>query len=159
VIASVHELHPQPALGDFRPQLVAVHQLQAEAVITVEFVGWRTFRVYKHQPKVRAEFRIVDFGPDFGKGIARYWRVADLKGKARRRGQFKPGGLGSELIREFVLCAGLPQRLDRIPLRDLLGKYLRARVRRVRTNSLQRDIPRPLQYDVITELLGEAGSS
>lgn len=118
------------------------------------YVGHETALFFGKSPKATFWFRIVEMGDHFGKVIPRFYNVKRFKGKPGRNGQFVPGR-SSDFIREF--CTLFPDpitRLDRLPITRFKNAVLTGKVRVTRKDHRQKDLPGPLAYSVIDELLG-----
>ena len=110
-------------------------------------------RIHRNTPKLVLWFRVV--GPEhMGFQVPAYFH---LKPKAKHgTGRGAPFSVGkrSEFLRQYVqLFRSAPTRLDRIPMSVFNNQVIVARVRLVKRNLLQRDIPKPLQYNVVDEML------
>ena len=117
------------------------------------YVSHQTYQYFARSLKVVVWFRIVSVGPHFGKVIPRYYNVKKLKGKPGKNGLFIPGR-SSDFIREY--CRLFPEqltRLDRIPLSAFQSSLIVGKVRTVKSDRKQKELPEPLKYSVIDELL------
>lgn len=116
----------------------------------VHYLGHETSFMF-NSAKVFVHFQINE-GEHNGVKLYRAYRVKSIKGKPRRYGSFKLGHT-HELYRQFVRMTGTKERADRISLARLKGCGLRVSVRTVRKDSKQRELPEPLQYSVVDEML------
>jgi hypothetical protein len=112
------------------------------------YVGHQTSRVFG-TPKLVMYFRIVTQGPAFDRLLPRWYRVRSVSSSKRFR-----FGWHGELVREFaVLFNERPTHADRFPVGKFKDVMLVGRVATVGSDHKQRDIPEPLRYSVIRELL------
>jgi hypothetical protein len=125
-----------------------------EGPYKVRFVQHETLKMFG-SPKLRMEFKIIDYGNYFETRLNRYYTLHRLIGNPCVGGRFKPTGQTSVLLVHYYACHPTAQRikrLDRIsmtPWRD--GEYI-AEVVTVRRNHSQRQLPVQLQYSVIDDL-------
>lgn len=116
-------------------------------VYDLNFLDWEA-RVLHGAPKVILNFSIVTMGDFFNARVARYYHVRWIRKRA-----FK-AGWHSDLVREYArLFNQKPDRIDRIPMNRYRGSYIEGKVRTVKTDRRQREIPAPLHYSVVAELL------
>jgi len=94
--------------------------------------------------KVRIDFQLMAH-PDLI--LPRWYRVQDHRGGRIRAGRH------SDIVRELSAALGRRIRHDRIPVGDLAGKVLRARVDTVKTDSRQQPLAQVNYYSVVTKLL------
>jgi hypothetical protein len=108
-------------------------------------------------PKLYLHFDLI--GPtNAGTSLFLAFRVRRLIGDPQKNGRFAVGHR-SELYVQLARLAERPMRRDRISLRGLRRCLLRVRVRTVKIDYRQRQLPENLQYSVIAEMLGiEVGS-
>lgn len=100
--------------------------------------------------KVFVHFRITD-GDYTGMKLYRAYRVKKLRGKPRKGGSFELGHT-HELYRQFVRLTQAKERPDRLSLRRLKNCVLQIRVRTVKKDSKQRELPDALQYSVVDSI-------
>lgn len=99
-------------------------------------------------PKLYLHFNIIDNGPAFGCELCAYYNVRWINGKKWKVG-FK-----SNFLRDYVRLFGeVPDRLDRIPMTNFKNCIIRGRIKTVERGANQKEIPKPLQYSVIEELI------
>ncbi len=135
-----------------------------EGVYAAQFIEHDTAMLFQHSrkrkpaPKLFLHFKLVELGPHLGVRLWRAYNVRELIGCPGRGGRFKVSRR-SDLVRE--LAATVYQRrlrLDRISFADLRRVLVRVRVRTVEVNQRQKQIPAPLQYSIVDEIIGlEAG--
>ncbi len=116
------------------------------------FTHYETAMVFR-TPKAFLWFRIIEPGPYFGLVIYRPYRLKALKGNPRKNGGVLLGG-NAELTRMLVRVLHIKVRLKRLSPHALAGKVLRIKVRTVTTDYKQRDIPEPLRYSVVDDVVG-----
>lgn len=144
--ASVVPLHEVEIEGD-RPVLIAPGEYE------LAFQWHRTLYLFGRAPKVACYFKVMTMGPHFEMILPRYYNAKTLSSKPRKGGAFKVGW-HSDFLREYAALFGLPARLDRISTEAFKTAIVRGRVETVTTDSKQRQIPEPLRYSVIVELIG-----
>ena len=128
------------------------HPCIPDGIYTVTYLFHETV-LFKGEPKVVVHLSILDDADWSGFEICRYYNVRSLKGKPRRFGGFRAGGT-SDLVREFRgLFTDQTGRLDRISLRRLKGRQIKARTRTVRKGWKYRELPRSTWYSVVDELI------
>jgi hypothetical protein len=110
----------------------------------------------RNQPKLAVRFRIIDQGEFFGVELERWYNCKRLIGKPGKNGGFMPKRHGV-FLHEY--CTLFPSeltrhsRLDRISFKPVVNSVIAGRIETVTKNAEQRDIPIPLQYSVIRELI------
>lgn len=110
-------------------------------------------------PKVFVHFEIVEQGKNFGTKLFRAFRVSELIGKPGRGGRFKLNKRSELLLELCRLYQKQGLRPDRISLQPLKHVILKVRVRTVRKDYLQKDLPEMLWYSVIGGFISiEAGT-
>ncbi len=135
--------------GDFPPLL-------KPGSYHLRFNEWATVRYLGRQDKVVLWFTVLDYGPQFGSRLSRWYNAKRLVGPPRLRGRFVLGR-SSELLRDYALLTDKAFRRDRIALSHLEPLLLVGEVDTVQGDHRQRRIPKALQYSVIRTLsLGEA---
>ena len=106
-------------------------------------------------PRIVLHFTVVDMGNYFGAPLKRYYNVVSMIGKPGKNGRFKPPKRGYFLLEYLRLFPNTrTTRLDRLNMEQFKKVYIRAKVRTVTKHNLQRDLPKPLRYSVVDELLG-----
>lgn len=118
-----------------------------------QFLHHETALLFRHAPKVFLHFRLVDMGPHNGKLLWRPYNVRELIGRVGRGGRFKVSRR-SDLVRELAAISGQRFRLDRISFDSMRHILVRLRVRVVQRDQRQRQIPEPLRYSIVAELIG-----
>lgn len=121
-------------------------------VYQLKFECWDTVLMFGRSPKVVITWSVCDFGEHFGTKLKRWYNATRIIGKPGRSGRFK-AGWSSDLFREFVTIAGMPQRSDRIPLSRYASMIVLGEVQTVVQDRQQEKIPTMLQYSVIRKLL------
>lgn len=122
---------------------------------SAKLVSFETAIVFS--PKVFLHFEIITPGPYMGERLFRAYRVHQLRGRPRKRGQFKLRA-GSELYRTICRLYPDQKRPDRIALTPLMRLVLQVRTRTVTTDHKQNPLPDNLQYSVVDEIIKvEAG--
>ena len=115
------------------------------------------FTTYVHKtPKLAIRFRIVEHGECFGIELERWFNCKRLIGKPGKNGGFMPprhGGFLIEYCTLFPLELTRNSRLDRVSFKPFKNSIIVGKVKTVKRNSQQRNIPEPLQYSTIKELL------
>ena len=103
--------------------------------------------------KVAVWFRILDFGPHFGKVLPRYYNVRKLKGKMGKSGNFHAKRSG-DLVNEFCTIANWrPNRLDRFSFERFKGKIIQGRVGVVYRDYQQKELHELARYSKVEALL------
>lgn len=122
-------------------------------IYDMRFHFHQTSLMFGRAPKITLWFEIVEPG-HFGTTLPRYYNAQKLIGKPRKKGAFK-AGRRSDLLLEYctVFSDYKPMRLDRIPLSKYSEVIVKGRVSTVTKNYKQRDIPKTLQYSIISEIL------
>lgn len=120
---------------------------------SLRYLYYETARLHGRAPKVIVWFSICDFGPHFGKKVARYYNAKDAPSKRKRGGPFKVGWKAA-LLREFALVEGEPSRCDRIRLDSLARHLLEGVVETVTHGADQKPIPRELRYSTVRAITG-----
>ncbi len=104
------------------------------------------------KPRIIVRFAIAE-GQYKGKVLERFYLATRLIGQAGKKGKFSVTKRSS-FIRDYVrVTSHMPGRLDRIPMRMLRGRLIKARVGTV---SKDRDgdlIPEALEYSKVSKLL------
>ena len=125
-----------------------------EKTYDLGFVSYSTYMMLGKSPKLIINFKIMEFGDYFGVTLSKYYGVQKLTSKPRKNGGFLVGRK-SNFLRDFITL--FPdqsvKRLDRIPMTRFQEHVIKGRVKTVSKGFNQRDIPKPLQYSVIGELL------
>lgn len=105
-------------------------------------------------PKVFLWFRLTEPAEYFGRMIYAAYRVRKLTSKAGKNGGFKVAGHGELFV---TVCRILDERgrPDRFSLRPLKYKLLRVRVRTVKRDHRQREIPEARRYSVVDDITGK----
>lgn len=120
----------------------------------LKFDYFETATMYNH-PKLVLHFTITDYGDAFEVPLQRFYNVANLKGKPQRNGRFKVTKGGDFLLEYLTLFpVNIPSRLDRINMEIFKGKTIVGKVKTVKKNNRQRDLPEVMQYSVIEQLTG-----
>ena len=128
------------------------HPCIPDGIYTVTYLFHETV-LFKGEPKVVVHLSILDDADWSGFEICRYYNVRSLTGEPKRFGGFRAGG-NSDLVREFRgLFTDQTRRLDRISLRRLKGRRIKARTRTVRKGWKYRDLPQSTWYSVVDELI------
>ena len=117
-------------------------------------IGHETASVFR-TAKVFLHFRIVEVGNEFGKLLYRAYRARALVGKPARNGKFKVARR-SELLLMVYRVTHLKIRVDRLSFAELRSHVLRISTRTVSKDYQQRDLPQPLWYSVVDDVLGFA---
>ncbi len=136
-----------------------VPPLVPAGVYVAQFTGHDTAVLFQHSrkrkpaPKVFLHFKLVELGPHHGVRLWRAYNVRELIGCPGRGGRFKVSRR-SDLVRELAVIYQSRLRLDRISFADLKRVLVRVRVRTVEVDQRQRQIPEPLRYSIIAELIG-----
>lgn len=106
-------------------------------------------------PRLILRFSIVDFGEAHEYELSRYYSVEKLIGKDGNRGKCKHKRRGDFMLEYFTLFPDRPRtRLDRIPLEPLYNSIVIGKVRTVKVNNQQKELPRALWHSVIGQLVG-----
>jgi hypothetical protein len=96
-------------------------------------------------------------GPFYEVDLERWYNVRRLTSKPGKGGGFHVGA-GSEFLREYLTLFPIPvKRLDRMSLKPFRSAIITGRVETVTTNSKQQELPEPLHYSIIRELLEVVG--
>ncbi len=120
------------------------------------YIGRYTTYLHGQSPKLALKFRIVDQGDCFEKELERWYNCKRLIGKPGNNGGFVPPRHGDFLLEYttlFPLALTRNCRLDRISFTPFKNSIVTGRVDTVTRNSKQRELPEPLQYSTIRELL------
>ncbi len=133
-------------------ELDGLRPLVTPGVYELKYTHCETGIYFNKSPKVKLVFRIITPGEFFGVIVERFYNVKKLKGKPGKNGKFVVAARG-DFAREFFTIYPRRERLDRLPLTYLKTKIILGRVVTVKKDSKQRDIPDPIQYSVVTELL------
>ncbi len=130
-----------------------------EGGYAAQFIEHDTAMLFQHSrkrkpaPKLFLHFKLVELGPHHGVRLWRAYNVRELIGCPGRGGRFKVSRR-SDLVRELAVIYQSRLRLDRISFADLKRVLVRVRVRTVEVDQRQRQIPEPLRYSIIAELIG-----
>lgn len=127
----------------------------------VRFDRYETSILFGRAAKIRLHFTVIEPGPYFDTArLSLFYNASRLLGKPGVNGKFKVGWK-SQFLRDFCRLFAtsarfdkIVQRLDRFPMSLYREHIFLARVRTVTTGADQKPIPEPLQYSVISELLG-----
>ena len=121
-------------------------------VYDLAFVSYSTAMMFQGKaPKLIMNFKIVSFGEYFEAELTRYYNIARIIGKPQQSGRFQCGKKGA-FVREYMtLFTGRVNRLDRIPMSAYQNVIIEGKVTSV-TRSQGKDIPKELQYSVISDL-------
>lgn len=141
----------EPAAGEF--QIDAPPPLMPEGIYELMFEYHETVLHFGSGRKVVLWFKVCQPGPEFGTRLARYYNVKNHYGRLGRGGRFRVAR-GGDLAIEYCTLMGKIGRFDRLAFARLRNEIVLGRVRTVTTNSNQRNLPQPLQYSVIADLLG-----
>lgn len=120
-------------------------------VYDLKFTYHETARMFGRAQKLILWFSIAEPGDYFDVAVARYYNVTRLIGVPRKGGEFKVA-FQSDFLREYATLFGMPTRLDRIPMTNFKGCFVRGKIKTVTTGRHQQDIPKPLQYSVVEDL-------
>ena len=104
-------------------------------------------------PKLIMNFRIITFGEWFETEVSRYYNVQRIIGKPQRYGRFRCSKKGAFLREYMTLFTGRVNRLDRVPMSYFEDEIIEGKIHTVK-RSQGREIPKELQYSVISELRG-----
>ncbi|XOV81653.1 MAG: hypothetical protein ACFHXK_12305 [bacterium] len=121
-----------------------------EGEYELAYVDYRT-QVAWGVPRVVVRFVVAQHGKHYGHELERWYRVARLKKKAKKFGDFTVG-TRSALYREYVGLFG-GARPDRISFSALKDKLVIGKVRTVKLDQRQRPLPEEAQYSTIDELV------
>jgi hypothetical protein len=110
---------------------------------TVVYAGHIGVEVFRTR-KVRVDFIPLDHP---GLTLSRWYRVKDYRGGRIQAGR------SSDIVRELSAAMGRRLRHDRIPVSELEGKQLLARVRTVGADARQEELADCNRYSVIEKLL------
>ena len=147
---SVAQLWEGEIVGDYWPVV-------PNGKYSARLVHFETAIVFS--PKVFLHFEILTPGPHQGVRLFRAYRVHQLRGRPRRRGQFKLRA-GSDLYRTICRLTPAKKRPDRIALTPLMRLVLQISTRTVTTDSKQRPLPDSCRYSVVDDILKvEAGNN
>lgn len=103
-------------------------------------------------PKVKITFRIVSQGPYFETLIDAWYNVKGLGTKVGKRGRIKLSR-HSKLTLELMRVLHILRRVDRISPEQLKGHIVVVKVRTVKQNSTQKNLPDVLHYSTIDSLV------
>lgn len=120
------------------------------------YIGRYTAYLHGHNPKLALKFRIQDPGKFYKVELVRWYNCKRLIGNPGNNGGFVPPRHGDFLLEYttlFPLALTRQCHLDRISFTPFKNSIVIGRVVTVKRNSKQRDLPEPLQYSVIHELL------
>ena len=135
-------------MTSIQTELIQVEQ----GIYELKYLAHETFHAFK-AGKLRVDFKIISFGPEFGKVVSRFYNVK-LKGPAKTRGRFA-AGWQSECMREYVnLLNERPERNDRLNWSKLKDKIVVGAVRDVDVDYKQRSKHALLRNSVVGELVG-----
>lgn len=105
-------------------------------------------------PKLYVHFTVITPGEAFGKIIWIAFNVKGLRGKPRRGGGVIVGR-HHRLLKDLARLNGVTtRRPDRLSITMLANKPIAVRVRTVKKDYRQGDLPEWLRYSVIDELIG-----
>ena len=136
------------------PTSVYGEPLIPEGKYTLKFCHYETTTKFS-TPRIVLHFTVADMGNYFGAPLKRYYNVASISGKPGKNGGFKPPKRGYFMVEYFNLFPNMRiTRPDRLNMEQFKKVYIRAKVRTVMKQNLQRNIAKPLQYSVVGELLG-----
>ena len=120
---------------------------------SLRFDYFETAMMFGRAPKLALHFTIISMGAYFDVvQVSRFYNVTRLIGPPRKFGRFKVGRK-STFAREYGRLFHLPRRLDRLPMSAFENHIIVGRIRTVTEGSDQKQIPEPLQYSVLDELL------
>jgi hypothetical protein len=86
--------------------------------------------------------------------LCRYYNLKKLKGKPGNKGKFIPKVRGDFMIEYFTLFPlQRISRIDRIPMEPFVNSIIIAKVKDVKKNSSQKNLPEQLIYSKISELI------
>jgi hypothetical protein len=131
------------------PETILMPEGEYEAVL----IRHETAKVF-NCPKVFLWFRIVQPGEHFEKEIFRAYRVKLLIGKQGKQGRFKLHPR-SELAMALYRLLGAKRRPDRISLHSLKNCVWRIKVRTVKSDYKQRELPEFLYYSVVEDIIAQ----
>ncbi len=121
-------------------------------IYTVTYLFHETV-LFKGKPKVVVHVSIVDDEDWSGFEICRYYNLRSFTGKPKRFGGFRAGGC-SKVARQFrSLFKSEKHRRDRISLRRLEGRLIKARLRTTKIDGDGQPLPKSCWYSVIDELI------
>ena len=127
-------------------------QLIPDGIYTVAYLFHET-TLYKGDPKVVVHLSIVDDEDWSGLVFRRFYNVRSFAGKPKRFGGFRAGGC-SKVVRQYRgLFKKEKHRRDRISLRRLEGRLIRARFRTTKIDGDGQSLPEASWYSVIDELI------
>ncbi len=134
--------------------IVEDHPLVPDGIYTMTYTFHETV-LFQDKPKVVVHLCIVDDESWAGLELCRYYGVRSFRGRPRRFGGFTAGG-NSDLTRELRRClADQNFRGDRISLRRLKGRRIKARTCTVKVGGYK--IRKPLHescyYSRVAELI------
>lgn len=148
--AQVYHLPPSNRFNDPEPLIPAGrYHLQMDA--------WETRLMFGKARKLIIWFWVAD-GEYAGVRLPAYYNVKQFKGAARKKGGFVVGKK-SAFARDFFTVLdqcdelGTNYRLDRLPISELKHITILGIVRTVKQAN-NKQIPKPLQYSVVDELVG-----
>jgi len=118
------------------------------------FDYFETAKMFNHD-KLVLSFKVIDFGDAFETPLKRFYNVDHLKGKPQKNGNFKATKGGDFMIEYLTVFPNyVPSRLDRINMEVFKDKVIIGKVKTVTKNNRQRQLPEPMQYSVIEQLIG-----
>lgn len=121
-------------------------------IYDLAFIDYKTAMMFQGKaPKLIMSFRIITYGKYFETELTRYYNIQRIIGRPQRRGPFKCSAKGDFLREYMTLFTGKVNRLDRIPMSNFENVIIEGRVDTVK-RSRGKEIPKELQYSVITEL-------
>ena len=127
-------------------------QLIPDGIYTVAYLFHET-TLYKGDPKVVVHLSIVDDEDWSGLEFRRFYNVRSFTGKPKRFGGFRAGGC-SKVVRQYRgLFKKEKHRPDRISLRRLEGRLIKARFRTTKIDGDGHPLPTASWYSVIDELI------
>lgn len=119
-------------------------------IYRLHFRSWATVNYLDRQPKVVCHFVICTEGPHFGVKIDRWYNVASLIGKPRKRGRFRIKW-GQDLAREYLCVVPKITRKDGVALSHLANFLLEGEISTVTRDRRQRVLPPVLHYSVLKQ--------
>jgi hypothetical protein len=112
-----------------------------------------TAKMYNHG-KLVLHFKVIDFGEAFSTPLQRFYNVDYISGKPKKSGSFKATKGGDFLLEYLTLFPiATPKRLDRINMEIFKGQIIIGKVKTVKNNNRQRQLPEQMQYSVIERLV------
>jgi hypothetical protein len=138
----------EAVLDGERPALIPPGEYQ------LRFDYHETCVMFGRAPKLVLWFTVITPGAMFGNTrVPAFYNIRRLIGRPARHGRFKVGFKSGFLRDYFRLFTTPASRLDRIPMSAFKTSIIVGKVRTVERGSDQTEIPEPLRYSVIDELL------